>query len=197
MTFHYEERYSPSEISRRIQDVARRIDQDYPDGDLVLIAMLKGAAFFIADLARSLKRNARLEYIDVIRSASGTGDDEIVSFHYLTKFSMAGADLIILKDVVRSGIIESYLADQLREEKPRSIRFACLVDRPQERKSSFLTNYVLFPSEQGHLVGYGMEYRGKGGSLPFIAQVRMEESDVFESTSKLRLRLEPGRPPKT
>ncbi len=197
MSFQYEERYSASEIARRVQDVARRIDHDYPEGDLVLIAVLKGAAFFIGDLARAIKRPVRIEYIDVIRTATGTGDDEIVSFHYLTKFSVAGSHIVVLKDVVRSGIIETYLTDQLREEKPLSIRFACLVDRPQERKSSFLTNYVLFPSEQGHLVGYGMEYHARGGHFPFIAQVKMEEDDVFDSTSKFRIRVEPVRPQKT
>ena len=118
-----------------------------------------------------LDRPARLEYIDVIRG----DDDAIVDFHFLTKFDVKGRDIIILKDVIRSGIIEGYLMDQLREENPRSIRFACLVDRPQERKISLLADYVLFPSEEGMLVGYGMAYRGEGGNLPFIAQLSPQD----------------------
>ena len=168
MSFAYDERYGAAEIARRVQDVARRISNDYPDDTVVLIGILKGGAFLTADLARAIGHPVRLEYIDVLRG----GEEEILDFQFVRNFHVAGTDIIIVKDVIRSGIIEGYLMDQLREEKPRSIRFACLVDRPQERKSSLFADYVLFPSEEGVLVGYGMEYRGNGGSFPFIAAVR-------------------------
>jgi hypoxanthine phosphoribosyltransferase len=168
VNFAYDERYGPVEIARRVQDVARRVTTDYPSDPLVLIGILKGGAFLTADLARALGRPVRLEYIDVLRG----GEEEILDFQFVRNFHVTGTDLIIVKDVIRSGIIESYLMDQLREERPRSVRFACLVDRPQERKSSLFADYVLFPSEEGVMVGYGMEYRGAGGSFPFIATVR-------------------------
>ena len=102
--------------------------------------------------------------------------------------TLRGADIIILKDVIRSGIIESYLADQLREEGPTSIRFAAIVDRPQERKSSLLVDYVLFPSEDGILVGYGMEFGGEGGNFPFIAKVRTPGEPPFaQATGPIRV----------
>lgn len=183
MSFGYDERYSPQEIARRVQEVAQRIAHDYPDGSITLIAILKGAGLFLADLARALPGRVRIEYIDVIR---GPEEDEIVDFHFVAKFERKDADLIVLKDVVRSGVIESYLLNQLREEGPRSIRLASLVDRPQERKSSLVTDYVLFPSEEGILVGYGMEYRGEGGNFPFIAQVRTEGLSPLEATGQIR-----------
>lgn len=189
MTFGYEERYGAAEIARRIEDVGRRIAADYPRGDLVLIAILKGAAFFIADLARTISRPVRLEYIDVLRGP----DEEIVDFHFVTKFPIAGKDLVILKDVIRSGIIEGYLMDQLREEKPASIRFGCLVDRPQERKVSLLVDYVLFPGEEGVLVGYGMEYRGLAGNLPYIAQVKTEGEKPFDPPTGWIKRPDPSK----
>jgi len=170
------ERYGPTEIARRVEDVGRRISNDYAEGQLLLIAVLKGAGIFMADLARTIPRPLRLEYIDVIK---GGDEDEIGTFQFLTSFSIKDMDLIILKDVIRSGVIESYLMNQLREEGPRSIRFASLVDRPQERKSSLYVDYVLFPSEEGVLVGYGMEYKGEGGNLPFIAQVRTPGESPF------------------
>lgn len=182
----FDERYSATDIAKRIKDVGARISADYPQGQLVLIAVLKGTGFFVADLARAVTCPARIEYIDVIR---GT-DDEIVDFHFVTKFPVRGLDLIILKDVVRSGIIESYLMNQLREQEPRSIRFASLVDRPQERKSSLFVDYVLFPSEEGVLVGYGMEYRAQGGNLPYIAQVRTEGDAPFDPpTGRVRIKI--------
>lgn len=185
MSLEFDERYGPAEIARRVQDVALKITNDYPDGQLVLIGVLKGAGFFVADLARAIPRAVRIEYIDVIR---GGDEDEIVDFHFVTKFRTKGTDLIILKDVVRSGIIEGYLLNQLKEEGPRSIRFASLVDRPQERKSSLFVDYVLFPSEEGVLVGYGMEYQGEGGNFPFLAQVRTPGSAPFDPpTGRIRI----------
>jgi hypoxanthine phosphoribosyltransferase len=177
----YDERYGPAEIARRVQDIGQRIAADYPEGDLILIAVLKGAGLFMADLARTIPRPVRLEYIDVIR---GDQTDEISALQFVTSFKSRDKDMIILKDVIRSGIIESYLLNQLREEGPRSIRFASLVDRPQERKSSLFVDYVLFPSEEGVLVGYGMEYNGQGGNLPFIAQVRTEGDAPFAAPQR-------------
>ncbi len=167
MSFEYDERYGPAEIAGRVQSIARRISSDYTGETLILIGILKGGAFLTADLARAISRPVRLEYIDVLR-----GGEEALDFQFVRNFKVAGTDIIILKDVIRSGIIEGYLMDHLREERPRSIRFACLVDRPQERKSSLFADYVLFPSEEGILVGYGMEYLGAGGNFPFIATVR-------------------------
>jgi hypoxanthine phosphoribosyltransferase len=175
----YDERFGPADIARRIQNIGRRISFDYPEGPIVLIAILKGAGFFVADLARAVSRPVRCEYIDVIRRGD---EEEVVTFNFITSFSVEGAHLVILKDVTRSGIIETYLSNQLREERPLSIRFAALADRPQERKSSLLVDYVLFPSEEGVLVGYGMEFQGEGGNFPFIAQVRTEGDAPFDST---------------
>ena len=180
-----DELYGPQDIARRVADVGRRIGHDYPDGDIVLIAVLKGAGFFVADLARAVPRRVRCEYIDVLRDGES---EKVVNYHFLAPFDVANTDLIVLKDVIRSGVVETWLQNQLREEKPRSIRFACVVDHPQDRKSALRADYVLFPAEESVLVGYGMEFLGEGGNFPFIAQVRTEGEAPFESTADRRAR---------
>jgi len=184
----FDERYGPADIARRVTDVGRRIAHDYPNGPIVLIAILKGAGFFVADLARAVPRPVRCEYIDVLRDGDA---EKVVNYHFLAPFDVKDAHLIVLKDVIRSGIVEGWLLSQLREENPRSLRFACVVDRPQERKSSLLADYVLFPSEEGVLVGYGMEYQREGGNLPFIAQVRTEGESPFETSGEIARRARP------
>lgn len=180
MSLSCDERYGPAEIAKRVSDVARRIGADYPDRPVALVGILKGAAFFAADLARAISpRASRIEYIDVFRGEGG----EVTNLHFARNFRLAGADVIILKDVVRSGITEHYLLNQFREENPRSIRFACLVDRPQERKVSLVVDYVLFPSEEGLLVGYGMEFQGEGGHFPFIGLVKTAGLQPFDTPS--------------
>src|SRR5664280_1361735 len=124
-----DELYGPQDIARRVADVGRRIGHDYPDGVIVLIAILKGAGFFVADLARAVPRPVRCEYIDVLRDGES---EKVVNYHFLAPFDVADAHLIVLKDVIRSGVVETWLQNQLREEKPRSIRFACVVDHPQD-----------------------------------------------------------------
>ena len=181
MALAYDELYGPEEIARRVAEVGRRIGHDYPDGDVALVAVLKGAGFFLADLARAVSRTVRCEYIDVLREG---GSGKVVSYHFLAPFDVADAHLILLKDVVRSGVVESWLQNQLREEKPRSIRFACMVDHPQERKSPLRVDYVLFPAQESVLVGYGMALQGEGGNFPFIAQVRTEGEAPFEPATK-------------
>jgi hypoxanthine phosphoribosyltransferase len=176
----YDELYGPQDIARRVAEVGRRIAVDIPDGNIVLIAVLKGAGFFVADLARAVARPVRCEYIDVLRDGE---HEKVVNYHFLAPFNVADAHLVVLKDVVRSGVVESWLQNQLREEKPRSIRFACVVDHPEERKSPLRVDYVLFPAQESMLVGYGMELQGEGGNFPFIAQVRTEGEAPFEAVA--------------
>lgn len=178
MALLYDERYGAADIAKRISDIGRRVSFDYKSGAIVLIAVLKGAGFFVADLARAISRAVRCEYIDVIKK----GEDEVTKLNFITSFEVKDANVIVLKDVTRSGVTETYLVNQLLELSPRSIRFAALVDRPQERKCPLLVDYVLFPSEEGILVGYGMEYQGEGGNLPFIAQVRTEGEAPFDAS---------------
>ncbi len=179
MALLFDERYAAADIARRISDIGRRVAFDYKSGPIVLVAVLKGAGFFVADLARAIPRSTRCEYIDVIRKGEA---EEVTNLNFITSFDVKDANVVVLKDVTRSGVIETYLVNQLLELSPHSIRFAALVDRPQERKCPLLVDYVLFPSEEGILVGYGMEYQGEGGNLPFIAQVRTEGEAPFDAS---------------
>lgn len=179
MALLYDERYGAADIARRISEIGRRVSFDYKNGTIVLIAILKGAGFFVADLARAITQAVRCEYIDVIKKGDG---EEVTNLNFITSFDVKDTNVIVLKDVTRSGVTETYLVNQLLELSPRSIRFAALVDCPQERKCPLLVDYVLFPSEEGILVGFGMEYQGEGGNLPFIAQVRTEGEAPFDAS---------------
>lgn len=126
----------------------------------------------------------RIEYIDVIK---GSEDEDIVDFHFVTKFRIKDMDLVIVKDVVRSGIIETYLMNQLQRTALRTFR---LFGRPASgAQEPLVVDYVLFPSEEGVLVGYGMEYRGEGGNLPFIATVKTPGEAPFDPpTGRIRIK---------
>ena len=161
-------RHSAREIEARVIETASRIDRDYQSRPLVLVSILKGSAFFLADLSRRLNRAHGYEFINVTRRESG--GSESIEIDFSTPLSVAGKDVVVLKDVVNTGIIETYLMNQLRNDGPASIRFAAIVDKPQERRSSLLVDYVLFTDNASEiLVGYGMEHGGRYGHLPHIA----------------------------
>jgi len=164
----FERRFEAERIAARVAEVARRVDEDFREQPLVILSILKGGAFFAADLARQLRTPVTLEYISV-RRAEGT--DEILQIDFATGFDVAGKPVVLLKDVVNTGVIETYLSDQLRGGGGGSVKFAAIVDKPHERKTELSVDYPLFTSEGGTFVGYGMEYRGRYANLPYVAEI--------------------------
>jgi hypoxanthine phosphoribosyltransferase len=163
----FERRFEAERIAARVAEVARRLDEDFQGRPVVLLSILKGAALFTADLARQVRTPAALEYISV-RRAEG---DEILQIDFATKFDLSGKAVVLLKDVVNTGVIETYLSDQLRGSGVESVRIAAIVDKPHERRTDLTVDYPLFTSEGGTFVGYGMEYKGLYGNLPYVAEI--------------------------
>jgi hypoxanthine phosphoribosyltransferase len=163
----FERRFEAERIAARVAEVARKLDADFQGRPVVLLSILKGAALFTADLARQVRTPAALEYISV-RRAEG---DEILQIDFATRFDLAGKSVVLLKDVVNTGVIETYLSDQLRGSGVESVRIAAIVDKPHERRTDLTVDYPLFTSEGGTFVGYGMEYRGLYGNLPYVAEI--------------------------
>jgi len=164
---NFERRFEAEKIAARIGEIARRIDEDFRDRPLVLLSILKGAALFSADLARRLTVPIGLEYISVRRDEGS----EILQIDFATGRDLAGKPVLLLKDVVNTGVIETYLSDQLRGGGVESIRLAAIVDKPHERKTDLAVDYPLFTSEGGTFVGYGMEYHGRWGHLPYVGEI--------------------------
>ena len=163
----FERRFEAERIAARIAEVARRLDEDFRGRPVVLLSILKGAALFTADLARQIRTPAALEYISV-RRAEG---EEILQIDFATKFDLSGKAVVLLKDVVNTGVIETYLSDQFRGGGVESVRIAAIVDKPHERRTDLTVDYPLFTSEGGTFVGYGMEYKGLYGNLPYVAEI--------------------------
>lgn len=157
----------PEVIAARIKDVGERITRDFPDGDLVLVGMLKGAAVFLADLLRAIARPVRVELVTVARQGAPRG--EVIELSYATQVHLEGAHAIILKDICHSGVTENYLLTHLAQQDPRSLDVAALINRPMLRRVALQPRYVVLEDvPDGRLVGYGMEFQGRWGNLPGI-----------------------------
>ncbi len=147
--------YSADDISKRLREVASEIAEDYGDRELVLVGMLKGAAFLLADLARLMPRPVDYEFVNVTSSPGDHG--ETVNLTFATQVNVADRNVLILKDVFHSGVTENYLITHLSQQNPASIEVVAMIDKPQLRSVNLNARYSVFDDvPDGFLVGYGL-----------------------------------------
>jgi len=145
-------------IQARIQEIGAEIARDFPSGPVYMIGILKGACIFLADLARATPVPVRIEFIGISsygRSKSSSGEVK------LTKdldVSVEGHNVIVVEDIVDSGITLSYLLQVFQQRKPKSLRIATLLDKPERRQRPVHVDYVGFQIPDEFVVGYGLDY---------------------------------------
>jgi hypoxanthine phosphoribosyltransferase len=149
---------SEAQIQARVREIGAEIDRDYPDGNLHLICILKGACFFLSDLARALRRDAFVDFMGISSYGKGTTTSGEVKVTKDLDISVEGADLLIVEDIVDSGVTLNYLMHLLEQRKPRSIRIAALLDKPERRRRPVKVAYVGFQIPDEFVVGYGLDY---------------------------------------
>jgi len=157
------------EMRTRIRELGRQITADYADKDLVLVGILKGAYAFYADLARALRIPMRVDFLVVTSygtKARPTGKVKMVTD--LTE-DIAGRDVLLVEDIVDSGITVQYLLKTLRRRKPKSIKVCALLSKPERRKVDVTIDYVGFNIPNKYVVGYGLDYQQKYRNLPYLA----------------------------
>lgn len=149
---------SDAEIAKRIHELGAKITADYKDGDLVLIGILKGAFIFVADLARAIDRPVRMDFMGISSYGKGKTTSGEVKVTKDLDASIEGANVIIVEDIVDTGVTLSYLIGQLHNRKPRSIRIAALLDKPDRRLRPVQVSYTGFTIPDEFVVGYGLDY---------------------------------------
>jgi hypoxanthine phosphoribosyltransferase len=148
---------SSEQIQSRIQELGAQIDADYPEGPLHLVCILKGACFFLADLSRALKRGVVLDFMGISSYGKGKTSSGEVKVTKDLDATVEGADLLIVEDIVDSGVTLNYLIHILEQRRPRSIRIAALLDKPSRRQRPVHVSYVGFQISDEFVVGYGLD----------------------------------------
>lgn len=149
--------YSAEEIATRISELGRQMRADAGDETITLIAILKGTTVFLADLLREIDAPVNYELMNVVRSVADTKTAEALQINFITNFFLEGRNIILLKDVVSTGVIETYLMTQLRQKSGVKIRLAALLDREEMRTVPLEVDYAAFSVPPGSYVGYGLE----------------------------------------
>ena len=150
---------SAQQIHDRVQQLGAEIDRDYPGGEPVyLVGVLKGACIFLADLARALTIPARIEFIGISSYGSGKTTSGQVQLTKDLDVPIEGHHVILVEDILDTGITLTYLAKMMQQRKPKSLRIATLLDKPERRQSPVKADYVGFQIPDEFVVGYGLDY---------------------------------------
>jgi hypoxanthine phosphoribosyltransferase len=161
--------FTEEQIRARIKALAAHIDADYPAGQpLHFVAVLKGAFVFLSDLARSMPRPVTLDFIAVSSYGAATKSSGQVRLLKDLDIPLEGRDVIIVEDIVDTGLTLSYLLEILRARNPKSLKTACLLSKPTRRQIDVPVEYIGFEIEDKFVVGYGLDHAGNFRHLPFI-----------------------------
>ncbi|HEY3826183.1 MAG TPA: hypoxanthine phosphoribosyltransferase [Bryobacteraceae bacterium] len=165
---------SDEQIQKRILEMGRQIDADYPEGALYLICILKGACYFLADLSRAISRDTFIDFMGISSYGRGKTSSGEVKITKDLDISLEGADVLIIEDIIDSGVTLSYLTSLLKQRKPKSIRIAALLDKPERRLRPVDVAYVGFIIPDEFVVGYGLDFDEKYRNLRDICVLEPE-----------------------
>jgi hypoxanthine phosphoribosyltransferase len=157
-------------IQARVKELAREIEDGYPGAEeILLVCVLKGGFVFMADLARAMTTRVSLDFIAVSSYGSGTKSSGEVRFQKDLDVSLENRNVVVIEDIVDTGLTLKYLQEILRSRAPRSLKTACLLSKPSRRQVEVPVDYVGFTIEDRFVVGYGLDYAEKYRNLPYIA----------------------------
>jgi hypoxanthine phosphoribosyltransferase len=150
--------FTEQEIQKRILEMGAQIDADYPGGTLHLVCILKGACFFMADLARAIERDVVVDFMGISSYGRGKTTSGAVKLTKDLDMAIENADVLLVEDIVDTGVTITYLINVLEQRKPKSIRIAALLDKPSRRLRPVKVAYVGFEIPDEFVVGYGLDY---------------------------------------
>ena len=156
------------ELAARIASLAQEIRQDLPAGQIHLICVLKGAFMFLSDLIRAMKGHVTIDFMACSSYGSGTSSSGEVRLSKDLDTGIEGRDVIVVEDIVDTGLTLHYLQEILLARGPRSLRTACLLSKPSRRKIDVKVDYIGFTIEDKFVVGYGLDYGEQHRNVPYI-----------------------------
>lgn len=157
-------------IQARVKALAGEIERDYPgDEEIHLVCVLKGGFMFMADLVRAMSHRVSLDFIAVSSYAKSTKSSGEVRMLKDLDSGLQGRHIVIVEDIVDTGLTLTYLQEILRARAPKTLRTACLLSKPSRRQVDVVVEYIGFTIEDRFVVGYGLDYAEKYRNLPYIA----------------------------
>ncbi len=162
---------SREEIQKRVSELGATITKDYADRSLVLICVLKGSFVFAADLARSIDLPLRIDFLGVRSYGEGTETSGVVQITQDLSRPIEHEDVLIVEDIVDTGLTIAHLMDLLRTRQPRSVKICALLHKPARSRIQMKIDYLGFTIEDKFVVGYGLDVAERHRNLPYIGVI--------------------------
>lgn len=159
-----------AKLEKRIEEMAKQIYKDYEGKEIVLIGILKGSVMFMTELAKNIKSNVALDFMDV-SSYEGTESSGKVTINKDIRDTIEGKDVILVEDIIDTGRTLTYVRDYLKQKNPNSIKIATMLSKPSRRVIELEVDYIGFAIEDKFVVGYGLDYNEKYRNLPYIGYI--------------------------
>jgi hypoxanthine phosphoribosyltransferase len=164
----------PDELKQKVLELGARISEDYAGRDLLLVGVLKGAFFFLADLMRAITIPCEVDFMAVSSYGSATDSSGVVRILKDLDRPIAGRHVLIVEDIVDSGLTLQYLLRNLGAREPASLEVCALLTKPERRKVELPTRYVGFEIPDRFAIGYGLDYKELHRNLPYVAALARE-----------------------
>lgn len=162
---------SAEQIAARVRELGDQITSDHKDGSLVLVCVLKGSFVFAADLARAIDLPLRIDFLGVRSYGEGTETSGVVQITQDLSRPIEHEDVIIVEDIVDTGLTMAHLMDLFRTRQPRSVKVCTLLHKPARARVSVKLDYVGFTIEDKFVVGYGLDFAERFRNLPYVGIV--------------------------
>ena len=162
---------SEEQIAKKVVELAKRIEKDFEGEELLVVGILKGASIFVSDLIRKVNLDVNIDFMSVSSYGNGTQSSGIVKILKDLDVNIEGKNVLIVEDIIDSGLTLSNLVETLKTRNPKSLKLCTLLDKPQRRTVNIPVDYVGFVIEDKFIVGYGIDYAEKYRNLPYIGVV--------------------------
>jgi len=159
---------SEEQIRQRVKEMGAQISEYYAGKDVVLLCILKGAVQFFSDLSRQMTCNLEMDFMSISSYGNGTRTSGIVRISKDMDLSITGRHVLIVEDIMDSGLTLNHLTNILKTRQPASLRIACLLDKPERRECAISPDYVGFVIPNEFVIGYGLDYMGHFRNLPYV-----------------------------
>ncbi|WP_101698159.1 hypoxanthine phosphoribosyltransferase [Clostridium minihomine] len=164
--------FSEKQLSEIVRGLGERISKDYEGKNLLVVSVLKGSFVFMADLTRAITIPCRIDFMAVSSYGAGTRSSGVVKITKDLDLPLAGYDLLVVEDILDSGVTLSYIRELLQSRGPESIRICTLFDKPERRTAPIKADYVGTVVPDEFIVGYGLDYNETYRNLPYVGVLK-------------------------
>ena len=164
--------YSEEQLRQRVKQLAEEITRDFEGEELLTVGILRGAVMFYADLVREIDRPLHMNFMSLSSYGTASSSSGVVRIQYDLEEDISGKNVLVVEDIVDSGLTLQYLTKTLKSRNPKSLKTCCLFDKTDRRKVEFTADYTGFVVPDVFIVGYGLDYAEKYRNLKYIGELK-------------------------